>query len=141
MPVKTQKDAALKLMLDGTLVECQVIDAAYTMAAPGESTPVPVACGDVVAEPGEPQNGEITGTVFKDTSATGITRMLATAALSGAEMEYEYVEADGTPEEFFWSGRCTVPAFAIDFAPDKLGRHALALTVTTSVLADPFPTP
>ena len=34
-----------------------------------------------------------------------------------------------------WSGQATVPAFGIDFAPDKYGRHTLTLNVTTSVLA------
>lgn len=139
MPVKTQTDATLKLSLDKgsgpVLVECQVINAAFTMAAPGESSPIPVACGDTVSEPGDAQNGTITGEVFKDTSATGITRLLAEAALAGAEMDYEYVENDGTAEEFAWSGKCTVPPFGIDFTPSKTGRHALALTLTTSVLA------
>lgn len=135
MPVTTQQDALLKITLDGTDFACQVINASFTPAAPGESTPIPVACGDTVSEPGDPSNGSISGEVFKDTSATGITRVLAQAAVSGAEFDYQYVENDGTPHEMTWSGKATVPQFGIDFAPSKTGRHPLNLTLTTSVLA------
>lgn len=135
MPTSTQKDALLSLTLDGTEVNCQVIDASYQMAAPGEATPIPVACGDTVSEPGDPSTGSISGTVFKDTSATGITRLLAEAAVSGAEMDYVYEEQDEGGYAMSWSGKCTVPAFAIDFQPDRYGRHTLSLSVTTSVLA------
>lgn len=135
MPVSTQKDAVLVLSLDGTDYACQVVNASYQMAAPGEATPVPVACGDTVSEPGDPATGSISGEVFKDTSATGITRVLAAAAVAGTELDYVYTEEDAAGYEMSWSGTCTVPAFAIDFAPDKFGRHALALSVSTSVLA------
>lgn len=135
MPASTQRDATLVLTLDGTAIECQVINASYQMAAPGEATPVPVACGDTVSEPGDPSTGSISGEVFKDTSATGVTRLLAQAAVSGAEMAYVYTEADEGGYEMSWSGTCTVPAFGIDFAPSKTGRHTLNLSVTTSVLA------
>lgn len=141
MPVSTQKDAMLVLTLDdgqgGGPVDyaCQVVNASYTMAAPGEATPIPVACGDVVSEPGDPQTGSISGEVFKDTSATGITRALAEAATSGSEFDYVYTEQDEGGYEMSWSGKCTVPQFGIDFAPDKFGRHPLNLSVTTSVLA------
>jgi len=134
MPVSTQTDATLVLTLDGTAIECQVIDASFTPAAPAGSTPIPVACGDTVSEPGDPSNGSISGTVFKDTSATGVTRLLAAAAVAGTEMAYVYTESDGT-NPLSWSGTCTVPQFGIDFAPSKLGRHQLELTLTTSVLA------
>lgn len=135
MPVSTQKDAMLVLSLDGTDYACQVIDAAYQMAAPGEATPVPVACGDTVSEPGDPAVGSISGNVFKDTSANGITRALAQAAVDGTEFDYVYTESDADGYAMSWSGKCTVPAFAINFTPDKFGRHPLNLSVTTSVLA------
>lgn len=134
MPTNVAKDATLVLSIDGTDYACQVVDASYTMAAPGDSTPVAVACGDTVSEPGDPSNGSISGSVFKDTGTTGITRALATLALSGAEVPYIYTENDGT-NDLSWSGVATVPAFGIDFAPDKYGRHSLALNVTTSILA------
>lgn len=137
MATNVAKDATLVLSLGGTDYACQVINASYQMAAPGDSTPVPVACGDTVSEPGDPSNGAITGEVYKDVSATGITRVLAVAAQSGAEVAYVYTETDGNGAEMSWSGQATVPAFAIDFAPDKYGRHSLSLNVTTSVLADP----
>ena len=137
MPAVTQTDATLVLTLDSTAVECQVINASYTPAAPGESTPIPVACGDTVSEPGDPANGSISGEVFKDTSATGVTRLLANAAVAGTEMDYVYTESDGAGGGMSWSGKATVPQFGIDFAPSKLGRHELSLTLTTSVLAAP----
>lgn len=141
MPVSTQIDATLVLTLDDggdggpVAIECQVINASYTPAAPGESTPTPTACGDTVSEPGDPSNGSITGEVFKDTSATGVTRLLAAAAVAGTEMDYVYTEADEAGYEMSWSGKCTVPQFGIDFAPSKTGRHELSLTVSTSILA------
>lgn len=135
MPANTMTDAALTLTLDGTAVECQVVNATFTPAAPGESTPVPIACGDTVSEPGDPSNGSITGEVLKDWGANGVTRLLAEAATSGAEMDYTYTENDGTSDVATWTGKCTVPAPSIDFRPSKMGRHAFALTLTTSVLA------
>lgn len=135
MPVSTQKDATLVLTIDGTDYACQVVNASYQMAAPGGATIVPVACGDTVAEPGDPAQGSISGEVYKDTSASGITRALATLALSGDTVQYVYTESDAGGYEMSWSGDCTVPAFAINFAPDKFGRHPLNLSVATSVLA------
>lgn len=133
MPAAVSKDATLLLTVDGQDYSCQVIDASYTPAAPAESTIIPTACGDTVAEPGDPQNGSITGTVFKDNA--GMTRALATLVLSGAEAAYVYTDTDGNGAALSWSGTCTVPAFGIDFQPDKLGRHPLELSVITSVLA------
>lgn len=135
MPANTQTDSILVLTIDGTDYSCQVIDASFTMAAPGESTPIPVACGDTVSEPGDARNGSLTGSVLKDTSATGITRALAILAGSGAEVDYVYTEKDEADYEMSWSGKATVPAFAIDFAPSKMGRHNINLVLTTSVLA------
>ena len=135
MPSNVAKDATLVLSLDGTDYACQVVNASYQMAAPGDSTPVPVACGETVSEPGDPQNGSISGEVYKDVGASGITRVLATLALSGGEADYIYTETDGNGETMSWTGKATVPAFAIDFNPDKYGRHTLSLNVSTSVLA------
>ena len=135
MPTNAAKDATLVLSFDGTDYACQVVNASYTPAAPGDSTPVPVACGETVSEPGDPSNGSISGEVYKDISANGVTRALSTLVLSGAEADYVYTETDGNGETMSWSGKCTVPAFGIDFAPDKYGRHQLAINVSTSVLA------
>ena len=138
MPVNTQIDATLVLTLDdgggAVAYECQVIDAEFTPAAPGDSTPIPIACGDTYGEPGDPQNGSITGEVFKDTSATGITRALAEAMTAGTSFDYVYTESDGT-NTMSWSGKATVPQTGFPFAPSKTGRHPLNLTLTTSVLA------
>lgn len=135
MPTNVATDASLVLSLDGTDYACQITDASFQMAAPGEATPVPVACGETVSEPGDPATGSISGNVFKDLGANGITRVLATMATTGAEADYIYTETDGNGEVMSWSGKATVPAFGIDFQPSKYGKHPINLSLTTSVLA------
>lgn len=136
MPTNVATDATLVLSLDGTDYACQITEASFTPAAPSEATPIPVACGDTVSEPGDPSTGSVSGSVYKDLGATGITRVLATMATTGAEAAYVYTETDGNGEVMSWSGQCTVPAFGIDFNPSKYGKHPLNLSLTTSVLAD-----
>lgn len=146
MATVTQKDAVLKISLnDGVnpVLEfaCQVQDAEFTQPSQGEGDTVPVACGgDPVKTPADSQtDGSITGTVFKDTSATGITRLLAKAvAAPGTTFDYEYTENEGTDEEFKFTGKATAPAFGIPFQPSQFGTHPLSLTVITATLADPY---
>lgn len=145
MPVHTQLDAVLELTLDNGVdpildASCQVINAEFTQPSQGEPTLTPVACGgDPVAEVGDPVNGSLSGEVFKDASATGITRLLAKAvATTGTVFDYVYTENEGTPNELKFSGKCTVGAFGIPFTPDKFGRHPIALTIVSADLAAPF---
>jgi len=132
--MSTQKDTELSLTLDGVEYACQVIDGSLTWPARSEPTLVPVACGDKVAEPGTPTNGTITGTVYKDQSATGITRVLITALESDADIDFVWTEnVDGpTGEILTVTGTCRVTSHEQVFTPDTLGRHPLALTVTAS---------
>lgn len=145
MPAATHVDATLKLTITpatGSPVEagCQVINASFTQPSNGDPTLVPVGCGgDPVAEPGDPQNGSIEGEVYKDNSATGITRLLAVAVANPADaITYIYTENLGTPQELSFTGTCAVQPFAIDFAPSKFGRHPLALSVVSATLAPAF---
>lgn len=139
MPVHTQIDKMLTLEFDfgGGPVEvaCQVIEGSITPAAPGQATPVPVACGDVVSEPGDPATGTIAVTAFKDTGDGGLTRTLVQAAIDGTAGTYTWTETDENGVAMTIDGACTVPAPTIDFTPAKIGRHGFELTLTTSTLA------
>lgn len=130
----TQKDAELSLTLDGEEYACQVIDGTLSWPSRGEPTTTPVACGDKVTEPGTITNGSISGTVFKDHSATGITRALITALEADADMAFVWTEnANGATGEILTvTGTCRVASHEQVFTPDTLGRHPLALTVTDS---------
>jgi hypothetical protein len=144
MSVHTQTDATLTITLTpaaGTplQVSCQIINATFTPAGFSTGQPVPVACGDSVVEPGDPSAGGITGEVFKDTTAAGITRALLLAVQSGEVFDFTYTENAGTDHELTWAGTATVPTFAVPFAPSKFGRHPLAITVVTSQLQDTTP--
>jgi hypothetical protein len=134
MPTTTQKDAVLVLSLDGADYACQVINAEFAYPGKGEATTIPVACGgDPVSEPGSPTNGSISGEVFKDTGATGITRALITALESEAEMDYIWTEgADDAADRISITGKCRVAGHTQTFAPDTTGRHALNLSVSTA---------
>lgn len=130
MTVHTQVDATLVLQIGGTDYACQVISGTLTWPAAAEATQVPVACGDVVSEPGDMGNGSITGDVYKDTTAVGITRALITALEAQSELTYSWQEAGMTT-----TGRCRVAGHDQTFTPDKYGRHPLNLTVITATTA------
>lgn len=140
MAAHTQKDAVLSLTLAGTEYAAQVVNGSLTLPGPGSPTVTPVADGSgKVSEPGDPENGSISGEVFKDTTAAGITRALAAARISGAVLAYVWTEGAGTAEEFSVSGDCTVGSAQSDFTPDKFGRHPIDLALTTAALAAPTP--
>jgi len=130
----TQKDAELSLTLDGEEFACQVINGTLTWPSRSEPTLVPVACGDKVAEPGTPSNGSISGEVYKDTSATGITRALITALEADATLAFIWTENVGGPvgSVLTVEGECVVSSHEQVFTPDTLGRHPLNLSVTSS---------
>jgi hypothetical protein len=134
MPPTTQTDALLTLTLDGTDYACQIIDAEFTFPGKGTAQVVPVACGDTVSEPGDPVPGSISGNVLKDTGPDGITRALIEALTTDAEMDYVWTEgADDAAGRMVVTGKCRVAGHVQTFAPDKMGRHALDLTVSTAV--------
>lgn len=132
MPAVTSKDATLTLTFQigaGTPVDvsCQVIDSTLTFPARAEATLVPVACGDNVSEPGDPTNGALTGTVYKDLSVTGVTRFMIDALIADALLTYTWEEAEMTV-----TGEARVAGHDQPFTPDKFGRHPLNLTITSA---------
>jgi len=144
MPTKTQTDAVLRLMLNtgtGTPVDfaCQLSAASFTQPGPGSVESVKVACGGdpVVVASGQTSPGSITGTVFKDFSAAGISTLLAQAVEQAAttgtvDLTYTYTENPGTDHEVSWTGKATVDPFEIPFTPGELGTHELNLPVLTA---------
>lgn len=144
MTTTTQKDAVLELRLTPAggagpvVISCQIIGAEFTPAGRADGDTVHTACGGVVKEPGTPQDGGITGEVFKDTGPDGVTRLLLQAQQDGTLFDYVYTENPGTPEVLSFTGQAKIPPFGVPFTPDKYGRHQLALTVVTSTLA-PLP--
>jgi hypothetical protein len=105
-----------------------VIDATLSLPARAEATLVPVACGSVVSEPGDPQNGSLSGNVYKDLTATGITRLLIEALTADAVLNYSWAETGMTI-----TGTARVAGHDQTFTPDKYGRHPLNITIATAV--------
>ena len=144
MATKTQTDAVLKLTLQtstGQPVDfaCQHTSAAFTQPGPGSVDSVKVACGGdpVVTTSGDTTPGSITGEVFKDFSATGLSNLLAQAVEQAVttgtvDLTYTYVENEGTDHAVSWTGKATVDPFEIPFTPGELGRHNLNLQVLTA---------
>lgn len=127
MTTNATKDGTLTLTLDSEDVACQIIDATFTFPARAEATLVPVACGDTVSELGDPQNGALTGTVYKDLSANGITRILIEALTADAILAYSWEETGLTV-----TGNARVAGHDQTFTPDKYGRHPLQITIITA---------
>lgn len=144
MPTKTQTDATLKLMLNkasGQAVDyaCQLSAASFTQPGPGTVETIKVACGGdpIVQTGGQTTPGAITGTVFKDFSAGGVSTLLAQAVEESVtagtvDLTYTYTENEGTEHEVSWTGKCTVDPFEITFTPGELGTHDLNLPVLTA---------
>lgn len=134
MPATTQRDRELSLTVDGEEYACQVIDGSLSWPSRAEPTLTPVACGDTVTEPGTLSNGTITGTVYKDHTASGITRALITALEADAELPFIWRENVGDPAGTILvvTGVARVSSHEQVFTPDTLGRHPLALTVTSA---------
>ena len=134
MATHTQKDDTLILSLGGTDYAAQVIDASFDPPGYGAPTLTPVASDlSKVSEPGDPENGTLSGTVFKDLTTTGITRILTAARISGAKLAYIYTDNSST-DAATYTGDAYVQSVPNDFQPDKLGRHGFTLTVATCVL-------
>lgn len=140
MPVNTQQNASLTLTLDTTSVECQVIDLSFTPPGVGASTVTETACPDGrVAEPGTIASGGLTGTVFADSTDTGITWLLAQAYEDNRTLAYVVVYwADlGATIGMQYSGDARVNTFQLDWAKPGMGRHPIDLEVVTATLARP----
>jgi len=141
MPTNTTENVSLSLTLDGTEVNCQVIDLSVTL--PGQSTgdTVEVACPDgAVVEVGELEDGSLTGTVFADTTSTGISWLLMQAKASGATIDYvlTWFSDQDSAVAFTWSGKAQVATFSMEWAKPGLARHPIDLAlIDEPVIARP----
>lgn len=134
MATHTQKDDTLILKLGTVDYAAQVIDASFDPPGYGAPTLTPVASDlTKVSEPGEPENGSMTGTVFKDNTTAGFTRALAVARVAGTKLAYIWTD-NAAPDAITYTGDCYVQGVPQDFQPDKLGRHAFTLTIATAVI-------
>jgi hypothetical protein len=130
----TQRDDTLILKLGTVDYAAQVIDASFDPPGYGAPTLTPVASDlSKVSEPGEPENGTLSGTVFKDNTTAGFTRALAAARIAGTKLVYIYTDNSST-DQISYTGDCYVQAVPQDFTPDKLGRHSFTLTIVTATL-------
>lgn len=134
MATHTQKDDTLILKLGTVDYAAQVIDAQFDPPGYGTPTTTPVASDlTKVSEPGDPENGTLSGNVFKDNTSTGFTRALVVARVAGTKLTYIYTDNSAT-DSISYTGDCYVASVPQDFQPDKLGRHAFTLTIITAVV-------
>lgn len=132
MAVDAQLDTTLTLTVAGTAYSGNIIDAEIRPAGTSRGRIVTTADGSTIREVGDPEDGSITGTCFKDTDTGGITRGLQAA--QGTSVAYTYAETDGTTTST-WTGTCYVPPQAIPFTPGKYGQHRFELVLETSSVA------
>jgi len=126
--------------LDGTSVECQVIDLSLTLAGESTGDTVQVACPDgAVVEPGEHEDGSLTGTVFSDSLDTGVTWLLMQAKSAGATIAYvlTWFSNEANTVAFTVSGDAQVATFSIDWTKPGHSRHPIDLTLLSTTLARP----
>jgi hypothetical protein len=142
MATNTTENIALSLTLDGVEYQCQIIDATATL--PGEATGdvTEVACPDgKVVEKGEQEDGSLSGTVFADSTDTGITWALMQAKASGAQLDYVltwFANEDATVA-FVWTGIAQVGAFSVEWAKPGLARHPIDLALLSVTISRPTP--
>lgn len=140
MPTVTQPNNILTLTLDGTEINCQVIDLQFTPPGRSPGTVVETACGPgaMVTEPGAPTTGTITGTVFADSSDMGVSWLLREAGSTNAEIAFVLTMWSDQPTyAVVETGTASVNKFTWDWVKPGLGRTPLDLTVLTSVHSRP----
>lgn len=140
MPVNTQPNVALTLTLDGTSVECQVIDATFTPPGVGASTVTETACPDGrVSEPGTIASGGLTGNVFADSQDGGVTWILLQAYDTNATIAYVVTWwADlGPTKAVQYTGDARVANFQLAWTKPAMGRHPIDLEIMTATVARP----
>ena len=142
MPLSTQPNNQLSLTLDGTEVNCQVIDLSFTMPGTGTGETVEVACPDEYAyEPGTRSDGSISGTVYTDLADTGLTWLLAQAKDTDATIAYvlTFHPDAGATGGIVFTGDAKVNTWSLDFSKPSLSKHSLDLTAMTAVISRPAP--
>lgn len=144
MPTTVISNIALELTvtIGGTPVsfECQAIDVTFALpgSQPGETTEV--ACPDgKVSEPGSSTNGALTGTVFTDTTDTGITWALMNAYTVGEEFTFSFTWFADQPSTtaVLFTGTAKVNTFSMEWAKPGNAKHPLDLALITTTITRP----
>lgn len=140
MTVNTQLNGELTLTIDGDAYSCQVINLKLKLPSKGKGAITRTACPDgVVAEPGDDETGSLTGDVFTDSTATGITWILADALDADDELPYVltlWSDLANTIATIF-TGTLKVSSLELDFTPGKNARHPLDLEIITAARSRP----
>ena len=144
MSVNVTKNIALELTvtIDAAPVtfECQALDCSLSLpgSQPGES--VETACPDgIVSEPGTTTNGALTGTVFTDTTATGISWALMNAYMAGDEFTYSFTWFSDQPNTtaVLFTGTGKVNSFQLDWTKPGNAKHPLDLALISATIGRP----
>jgi len=140
MPTQQTTNTSLSLLLDGTEVNCQLKNVAFTVPAMSSPQIMLTACPDgQVTEPGSYSTGSLTGEVVGDTTDSGITWLLNTALQSQAEVAYTltYFDDQANTIAVQFTGTATVNQFEWPFSRPGVFSHSMDLTVLTAVVARP----
>lgn len=117
-------------------VECQVVGLQFTPPAQGEPQLVFTACPNTtVDEPGDPVNGALTGEVFADYAAGGVSRLLIQQLDQVVTFDL-WLNVDepggGTTQVVHYTGTARVRPVTINWVPRKNQRHNIDLAVLTA---------
>lgn len=140
MPAATQTNNVLSLALDTEQVNCQIIDLKFKLPSTSAGRLVRTACPDgLVAEPGEPVPGTITGTAYTDTTADGLTTILLDALAADGQLGYNLtLWSDlGNTIAFNWAGQLKVAELELAWEKPGIAKHPLSLTVLTATRTRP----
>ena len=140
MPTNTTEQVELSLVLDSQEYQCQVINLSLTLAGTSTGDTVEVACPDgVVVEPGDHEDGSLSGEVFADTTDQGITWVLMQAMSAAATMDYTltWFSNETADVAFTVTGQAQVGTFQMDWSKPGYGRHPIDLTLLSTDLGRP----
>lgn len=145
MPVSTIANISLEfeITFEGAPItfECQVITADLSLPGPAQSgSATETACPDgKVSEPGQAQNGSITGEIFVDSTDAGITWALATLFQADTEFPYSitYWANEPSTVAITFSGNAKVNSFTLPFSKPGYAKQPLDLALVTAVMARP----
>ena len=141
MATITQASATFTFTLDAVDHSCQIFNAEFTQPGPGEGESKAVGCGTRIPKSGEWANGALTGTVFVDTSDTGLTFALSTLRATSASVPYELVFfPDLAGSEVEYSGDAQISEFVLGWDPETTpAEQEIAVVLLTGSPARPIP--
>jgi hypothetical protein len=140
MPTNTTVNQAITFDVDGTATECQTIDVSFSPSGVTPGATVEVACpGGKVSEPGSTEDGSITGNLFIDPTATGITWLLAEKFQTGEEFPVvlTFYSDLGPTHAMQWTCVCKVRSFTQPFEKPGYAKQPIDLAVISQTLARP----